>query len=217
MSQGRVGTNYTQFDRKKFHFGFALGFNAADYRFTINPDSLDQDSIVNMVIRRQPGFNLGIISSYNLNQVIHFRFVPSLSFQERLFVYERMNLGVRETEQTRIEATTLDFPLLLKLRTERIGNFAAYALGGFQYSLDLASQQDVQQKFGEPVVKVKRNDWAYQVGGGFDFWLPYFKFGFLLKLSNGITNLAINDGTFFNRPLGSLKSKVWWFCFTFEG
>lgn len=112
-AQGVVPTNYTQFDRKKFHFGFALGFNAADYRFTINPDSLAQDSIVNMVIRRQPGFNLGIISSFNLNQVIHFRFVPSLAFQERLFIYEQMNMGARQTVQNRIEATTLDFPLLI--------------------------------------------------------------------------------------------------------
>ena len=102
-------------------------------------------------------------------------------------------------------------------RTKRINNFAAYGIGGFQYSLDLASQKDVDQSLGESIVKIKQHDWQYQVGGGFDFWLPYFKFGLELKISNGIKNVTIQDDSFFMSPLASLKSKVWWFSLTFEG
>ena len=39
----------------------------------------------------------------------------------------------------------LDFPILLKLRTERIGNFAPYALIGGKLSRDMQSQADVNQ------------------------------------------------------------------------
>lgn len=216
-SAQRYGKNYPSFDYKHLHFGFALGINTSDFRYTINPDSTFADSITNISIKKQPGFNLGIIGSWDIHETVHLRFVPSLSFQERLFTYTYYDKGEMLNMENRLESTYLDFPLMLKLRTKRINNFAAYALGGFQYSLDLASQEDVDQSLGEPIVKIKKHDWQYQAGGGFDFWLPYFKFGIELKISNGIKNVTINDGTFFMSPLASLKSKVWWFSITFEG
>lgn len=215
----RFGKNYIGFDRKKIHFGFALGVNTSDFRYQVNLDSAITDSITNITIKKQPGFNLGIISSWDIHETVHIRFVPSLSFQERLFTYQYYDKNMKQYSmlENRLESTYLDFPLMLKLRTKRINNFAAYALGGFQYSLDLASQKDVDQALGDPIVKIQQHDFSYQVGGGFDFWLPYFKFGLELKISNGIKNVTIQDNTFFMDPLSSLKSKVWWFSLTFEG
>lgn len=37
----------------------------------------------------------------------------------------------------------MNFPLNFKVRSKRFGNFAAYMLGGGKYTLDLASQKDV--------------------------------------------------------------------------
>lgn len=215
----KFGKNYPSFDRKKVHFGFALGFNTSDFRYSLNLDSAVTDSITNINIKKQPGFNLGIISSWDIHETVHIRFVPSLSFQERLFTYQFYDTkkGELATVNNRLESTYLDFPIMLKLRTKRINNFAAYALGGMQYSLDLASQKDVDQSLGDPIVKIQQHDFSYQFGGGFDFWLPYFKFGIELKVSNGIKNVIIQDNTFFMDPLSSLKSKVWWFSLTFEG
>lgn len=209
--------NYPNFDRKKLHFGFALGVNTADFHYRILIDSANTDSITGITIKRQPGFNLGIVSSWDIHEVFHIRFVPSLSFQERLFQYSYYKKGTIKVRENRLESTNLDFPLLFKLRTKRIQNFAAYAITGLQYSLDLASQRDVDQSLAEPVVKIQKHDFAYQVGGGFDFWLPYFKFGIELKLSNGLRNVSIQDDSFYMKPLQSLKSKVWWFSLTFEG
>ncbi|MBI3134938.1 MAG: PorT family protein [Bacteroidetes bacterium] len=211
------GKNYPAFDHKKVHFGFALGVNTSDFRYTFNNDSTSLDSITGITIRKRPGFNLGIISSLNIHETLSLRFVPSLCFQERLFQYTYIKKGQQKMRETRLESTTLDFPLMLKLRTKRLGNFAAYAITGFQYSLDLASQADVDQSLGDPIVKIQQHDFAYQVGGGFDFWMPYFKFAVELKLSNGIKNVIIQDNTFFMDPLSSLKTKVWWFSITFEG
>ena len=217
LSFGQQGKNYPAFDHKKIHFGFALGVNTSDFHYTLAVDSTTVDTITGISIKKQPGFNLGIIMSWNIHETVSMRFVPSLSFQERLFEYSYVIKGEQKLRSTRIESTTLDFPLMLKLRTKRLTNFAAYAIGGMQYSLDLASQKDVDQTLGDPIVKIQQHDFAYQVGGGFDFWMPYFKFAIELKLSNGIKNLVIQDHTFFMDPLASLKSKVWWFSITFEG
>lgn len=206
-----------RFDRKKFHFGFALGTNTANFNYAFKIDSTNVDSVVNVNIQKQPGFNLGIISSWNINQNIHFRFVPSLSFQERVFSYSYKDKGELETRVSRLESTTLDFPIMLKLRTKRINNFAAYFLTGVQYSLDLASQSKTAIDLNDPIMKMKQHDFAYQFGGGFDFFMEYFKLGLELKLSNGLRDVNIYDNTFFTSPLTSLKTKVWWFSITFEG
>lgn len=215
--QAQSGTNYPTFDRKKFHFGFALSINTADFHYNYQLDSTNTDSIVNINIKKQGGFNLGIVSSWDVNQNIHFRFIPSISFQERLFTYQYLEDGELESRDTRLESTTLDFPIIFKLRTKRINNFAAYGLTGAQYSLDLASQADTKIEASNPTMKMQKHDFSYQVGGGFDFFLEYFKFGIELKLNNGIKNVLIQDHTFYNNPLTSLKTKVWVLSLTFEG
>lgn len=213
----QVGSKYVQFDRKKFHFGFALGLNTADFNYAINLDSTNLDSITNISINSQPGFNIGIVSSWNINQNIHFRFIPSLSFQEREFVYNYIDNGEVATSISRLDATTLDFPLMLKLRTNRINNWAAYCLTGLQFSLDLASQAGTAIDLNNPIAKAKKYDYSYQFGGGFDFFQEYFKLGLELKISNGLRDVNIHDNTFYTKPLSYLNTKVWWFSITFEG
>ncbi len=213
----QVGSKYVQFDRKKIHFGFALGINTADFNYGLNLGSTNSDSITNISINKQPGFNLGIVSSWNINENIHIRFIPSLSFQEREFVYNYQFNGVSVKRVSRLESTTLDFPIMLKLRSKRINNWAAYFLTGLQYSLDLATQSKTAIELNNPISKMKQHDYSYQFGGGFDFFQEYFKLGLELKISNGIRNVNIEDNTFYTKPLSYLNTKVWWFSITFEG
>ncbi|MFK8038009.1 MAG: porin family protein [Crocinitomicaceae bacterium] len=217
FTYAQPGKNIPQFDRRKFHFGFSLGGNTADFRYSFMPGVYSGDSIVNVNIDRIPGFNFGIVSSWDISELFHIRFLPSLSFQEREFQYGVLVNNEVAIEKIRLESTFLDFPLMLKLRTKRINNFAAYGLMGLQYSLDLASQSDVETTPGERIIKMARSDYATQFGGGFDFFMAYYKFAFEIKISNGFRNVLIQEDTFFTAPLNSLKTKVWWFTITFEG
>ncbi|MDA0973735.1 MAG: PorT family protein, partial [Bacteroidetes bacterium] len=63
----------------------------------------------------------------------------------------------------------------------------------------------------------KRWDYLINAGGGFDFFLPYFKFGIEFKMAYGLNNLLIQDGTSFSTPIESLKSRNFVLSFTFEG
>ena len=217
FASAQPGKNIPQFDRRKFHFGFSLGGNTADFRYQFQPGVYNGDSIVNVQILKVPGFNFGIVSSWDISEIFHIRFLPSLSFQEREFRYGVLEDNDVIFKSTRLESTFLDFPLMLKLRTKRINNFAAYGLTGLQYSLDLASQAEVKTSPGEEIMKMKRSDFATQFGGGFDFFMAYYKFSIEIKLSNGFTNTLIQEDTFYTAPLNSLMTKVWWFTITFEG
>jgi hypothetical protein len=214
----RGGRNLYDFEYRNFHFGTMLGTNTTTYSYTLNPANIEGDSIKQIAINRMPGFAIHIpVVSWNPHSTVNIRTVPSISFHETEFSYTYLSKGKLKTKATRTQPTLLNFPILLKLNTKRINNFSAYAISGFSYSIDLASQEDVDQGLAEQILKLKKHDFAYHVGGGFDFYMPYFKFGMEIKLSNGLTNLLIQDDTFFSSPLSSLKSHTWWFSITFEG
>lgn len=211
--------NMPNFDLHRFHFGFLLSYNTSDFYTRMKPTSVFQDSLLEMQHQKQPGFNLGIVASFNMTKNLSLRFLPTLSFQDRILQYEFRDPDVGSVFfQKQVESTYLEFPLLIKLRSDRINNFAAYLIAGGHFGIDMASQKDVNQELDdEVVIKLKKNDYAVEVGGGFDMFLPYFKFGIELKTGIGIPNLLIDDDTRFSRPIESLRSKVWVLTFTFEG
>jgi hypothetical protein len=195
-----------------------LGTNTTSYNPVFKQNTMQYDSILNISIQSRPGMAIHIpLISYNAHETVHFRFLPSISFHETNFDYLHYVKGRLRTSSYRTEPVNLNFPLFIKLNTKRLNNFSAYALGGVGYSLDLSSNQDVEQTVNQPVMKLSKHDFNYHVGGGFDFYLPYFKFGLEIKTSRGINNLLIQDNTFYSSPLESLKSRMWWFSITFEG
>ncbi|MBL8002147.1 MAG: PorT family protein [Flavobacteriales bacterium] len=211
--------NLPNFDLRPFHFGFALSYNTSDFFMTLKPTAPFTDSVLVIDHVKQPGFNLGIVSSFNMTPNLSLRFLPSLSFQERQLQY-RFNRSVgKDALYTKpVESTYLEFPLLLKLRSDRINNFAVYLLAGGKYSIDMASKKDVNQAIDdEIVIKLTKTDYSVEVGGGVDMFLPYFKFGLELKMGIGLPNVLIDDNTRFSAPLESLRTKTYMLSFTFEG
>jgi hypothetical protein len=211
--------NLPNFDLRKYHFGFLLSYNSSDFFMTLDPFATTRDSVMVIEHQRQPGFNLGIVASYNMTKNISLRFLPTLSFQERILQYKFQGAaGEPVYFQKPVESTYLEFPLLMKFRSDRINNFAVYLVGGGKFCIDMASQKDVNQGLDEElVVKLDKYDYAVEAGGGMDFFLQYFKFGIELKAAFGLPNLLIDDATRFSTPIESLRSKVWVLTFTFEG
>ncbi len=220
VAQKRIKVeNLPNFDLHRFHFGFHLSYNTSDFQMVLDPRSPFRDSLLVLSHAKQPGFDLTMVSSFNVNPFLSFRFSPTLSFQERLLTYSfREANNTTKYFQKPVESTYLQFPLLLKYRSARINNFAVYLLGGGKFSIDMASQKDVNNTLDdEIVVKLDKYDYAAEVGGGMDMFLTYFKFGIELKAAFGIPNLLVDDGTRFSTPIQSLRSKVWVLTFTFEG
>lgn len=221
-AQSQIGVkmeHLPNFDAKRFHFGFLLSYNSADLYVKLKPLDPATDTVLAVDHVRQPGFNLGIVSSLNINKNLSLRFIPSLSFQDRILKYTFLRSdGQKRIFEKSIESTYLEFPLLLKFRSDRINNFAVYMIGGGKFGIDMASQKDVNNNIDdEIVVKLDKYDYAVEAGGGMDMFLPYFKFGVELKFAYGIPNLFVDDDTRFSAPIESIRSKTWILTFTFEG
>lgn len=220
FGQEKKPENLPRFDGRKYHFGFVLSVNSATYYMTFKNDYSFNDSITNILLEREPGFDLNIVGSFNPTPNINFRFTPGLAFQERSLTY-----SIYETDTTnktylkKIESTYLNFPFYLKLRTNRINNFAAYAIGGAYWGLDMANNKDLENNgsMEQLTIKTTKSDWGYSVGGGFDFFLPYFKFGIEFKYNVGMKNIFKQDNTYFAYPINSIRNGSWVFSLTFEG
>jgi hypothetical protein len=211
---------YKNFDKRMFHFGFMLGFNSSDFTVYQNVNAYEQYGLKLLENDAQPGGQLGILTTMKLGTpVLRLRFIPTLSFQERLlrYTFEDTVLNKDEIGEERVNSTNLDFPIMLQFRTKRLNNFAAYVLVGGQYSIDLQSQEKASQNYIDPYVKIKRNDVQGQIGGGLEFFAPYFKFGIELKYSHGFMNSFIQDNTNIANPINKLYNKVWSLSLIFEG
>lgn len=209
--------NLPDFDERRFHFGFALGYNKANYQIDHSAEYFNSvDSLVAVSVEPQPGFNLGIVSSLKVTPNIRLRFIPTLSFQERSvnYSYFDSSLDTISISKQKAEATYLEFPLYFKFRTNRVNNFAAYFLAGGKFGLDMQNKVDVANTI---VLKTKKQDYSIEVGGGTDFFLEYFKLGFELKLGLGIPNALIQENNYLSSPIESLKTRTWMFSITFEG
>ena len=221
FAQKQKPENYHRFDEHLIHFGFMLGGNSATFLGYPAANNFQNFNLKSLNVIPQPGGQVGIVSTLKLSHpVMRLRFLPSLSFQERAIQYYYQNPDPTKKDifnEERVNSTNLDFPLMLQFRTTRLNNFAAYALCGGQYTLDLQSQEDASQNYIDPYVKIRKNDYFAQVGGGIEFFSPYFKFGIELKLSQSFRNSLIQDLTPVSKPLDALYNRVWYLSLIFEG
>ncbi len=214
--QGRK--NLAAFDSKKYHFGFALSGNQSDFNLTLTPDFSFSDSLLAIVNQPQAGFNLGLVASWDATKNFHIRFIPGLSFQDRALEYRFEKEGESDLKMLRTESVYLNFPLLLKLRTDRVGNFAAYALIGGKFSKDMQSQEETNQQLASDfILRLESGNSSIDLGAGVDIFLPFFKFSIEGKFELGNRNILIQDESRYSAPLQSLKTRSFVLSLCFEG
>jgi len=230
--------NLKTYNQQTYHFGFILAVN--QMHFTVKtidnlpfiqwtgtqlPEdpglvNVDYAQILNINSRPTPGFTIGILGNMLLHQYVDMRFTPSLSFGERILIYDvftvKGNDSSRFTVDKSITSTLIEFPLDFKYRSKRLNNFGAYILAGVKYTLDLASQKKQEANSNTTTVKINKNDVSIDVGVGMDFYTQYFKFGVEAKMGYGMFNLVKKEGNLYTDSFESLHSKIFLLSFTFE-
>jgi len=233
-SQKRKVLNLPNYDQSPYHFGFILAAN--NLVFNIKPvDNLsfikwnkeqspdifaDSLYVYNVTSEGTPGFTIGILGNLRLSKHFDLRFVPSLSFGERMINYGILSYKDGESTylevQKSITSTLIEFPLFVKYRSHRLNNFAAYVTGGMKYTLDLASQKKAEKNLNDVSVKINKHDMLAEVGVGVDFYTNYFKFGTEIRMGYGLFDLIKREGNLYTDSIDHLNSKIFLLSFTFE-
>ncbi len=206
--------NNPNYDLKKYHFGFMLGLNQMN--FSIKTSDQLKDTLYGIESRAEFGFNVGIVSDLRINNFMNLRFVPSLAFGERTMNYFiKYSDGTVVSTLKKVESTYLQFPVELKIRSERMTNFRAYILTGLNFCVDMASQAKKKQEDEDYIVKLNKTDLLYEFGVGFDFYLVYFKMATELKMCYGLKDLLVRESNLYTDNIERLNSKIFQFSITF--
>jgi hypothetical protein len=204
--------NLENFDKQRVYFGYFLGFNTYDFKIDyINTPNKD------ILVNSTTGFNVGVVADLRLQEYINLRFEPGLYYAQRNLTYSNFTRQIDAERE--IRSTIIDFPLLLKFSSKRVGNVRPYLVGGVSATLNLASNSksvddNYQQKF-----RLKPWTQNYELGFGVDLYLEYFKFSPSIRGIFGLNDELIRD----NNPdspwtgnIASMKSRGVFVNFTFH-
>ncbi len=157
-----------------------------------------------------------MIANMKLGEYFDFRFLPGFSFVNHKLSYTAANSN---TEQQRdIESVLVQIPFQVRFKSDPFHDMRVFVLGGIKYTYDVASNARIREEQANRAVLLSPHDFAVEVGGGFQFFFPFFIFSPELKYSQGIGNVLIYNP---NLEQTNVAEKVFSRAFTislhFEG
>ena len=209
--------NQENFDKQRLTWGFYLGLNTYDFKFTYNRDQSDVQT------QKNTGFNVGLVSDLRLNDYFNIRFEPGLYINQRdLYYGEDWFNGepVNDNDLLReVKSTYVHFPLLLKVSTKRLNNFKPYLLGGVSAALNLSSNQENPDDNSVGQFRTKRGMLFWEVGFGVDFYLYWFKFSPSIRGVFAINDELVRDrdpNSPWTNNINTMQSRGVFLNFTFQ-
>ncbi|GAC1300392.1 MAG: hypothetical protein NVSMB24_00900 [Mucilaginibacter sp.] len=214
-------------DQNDLSFGFTFSYISSNFKIVKKPDwrnpyidpATNQkvtDSLNSISSAPATGFVIGFITRYRLTDHLEARITPSLVFADRSLNYTYVTPSQDVIKQ--VQTTTVDLPLLLKLKSDRIGNLRAYIIGGVKYSEAIGSKtnSDATLSLQNKLVKNISGFGSYEVGMGFDFYFEFFKLSPEIKLSNSMGNVLLPENHPFSSPISKLSLHTIMFSLYFE-
>ena len=193
------------YDLKKWHFGVTLPMNYAKLKLNRADNFIAQDSIKNIIVNGTPGIGLGGIVDLKLVDFFNLRTLPSLNFHQREMIYEFDD----RTDRVDIESVTLDFPINLKYKSAlHKKHVRFYTVAGGRVGYDFQSRADEERGPFKKLIALNTFSASYEIGFGFDFYLPFFKFSPEIKMVNSVYNMHSSDDFIYSQGIGSLYPRM---------
>ena len=212
-------------DQKPYYFGLSLGAVYSRFQIEHHPSFLQQDTILVAEPGNTPGISLRLVAGLNLTNRFELRFNPGLIFTERPLLYTRNpdplippdpDPDQGKNVKKGVESIITTFPLMLKFKSDRIGNFRVYLLAGGKIDYDLAS--NAQKRKAEDMVRIKKMSYGIEAGMGFNFYRKSVTITPEIKISNGLNNLHDrNPALIYSRILDRIQSRMIVFTLHLEG
>lgn len=214
-------------DLKDISFGFGFQYISSDFKILKAADwrtpyydtgskSNVTDSLSSISTASTQGFGVGFVARYRITDNLEVRTTPSLSFTDRTLIYQYINSATQTFKQ--VNASLVEVPLSLKIKSDRIVNFRAYLLGGVKYSYGISKTpaEDPNLSPLDKMVVTNRGYASYEAGIGMDIYFEYFKFSPEFKISNSFGNILATGNNPYSKPLDSLFLHTLVFTIYFE-
>jgi hypothetical protein len=210
-------------DNKAYYFGISLSTVYSRFQIEHHPIFLQQDTILTAEPGNAPGISLRLVAALNLNHRFELRFNPGLIFTDRPLLYTINpdptipgDIDQGKSVKKNVESIMTTFPLLVKFKSDRIGNFRVYMLGGGKLDYDLAS--NAKKRKADDQVKIGKLSYGIEGGLGFNFYRKSVTISPEIKISNGLNNLHDrNEKLNYSRVIDRIQSRMIIFTLHLEG
>lgn len=206
FAQRNVAMNNPNYDDRFLSYGFLIGIHTTTYQLKYSDRfvSKELDSLYAISPSWSPGFSLGFIVNMHLSEFLDLRLLPKVSFYEHRIEYLR--LDAPKIDEL-VETTVVEFPLLLKYKSERRGNFRMYMVGGVKPGIEASGKNDVDE-ISKENLNIRTFNMSLDVGFGIDMYYPLFKFSPELRFSKGMTNMLGNSGNELSAGIDRLNTNT---------
>lgn len=216
-------------DDSNLHFGFTFQYLSSEYKILKKPHwnkpnnwPLEEDpnppTLTGISSESSPGFGIGFVVNKRLLENADLRLTPVLVFNDRVLTFHHNE--TKDNIEKKISSTLVEFPLGLKIKSDRRNNFRAYVLGGAKYSMDISSKKKTNNSnitdAAEKMVNNKRNFLSYEAGLGFDLYFEYFKMSPEIKLSYSFNSVLKPELNRYSYPIDKLMLRHVTFSLFFE-
>ena len=181
--------NFREFQRKAYYFGLTFGFNSSNFQVDYSKNAILNDSF--KIVEGAPGIglNVSMIANMKLGEYFDFRFLPGFSFVNHKLEYMTTYSNERGTRD--IESVLVQAPFQVRFKSDPFHDMRVFVLAGVKYTYDVASNARIRQEQAVRTVLLSPHDFSVELGGGMQFFFPFFIFSPELKYSQGLGNILI--------------------------
>jgi hypothetical protein len=217
VSQGQIfkwaRQNNPNYDERLISYGFMIGLHTTAYQVTYSDQFVTApfDTVHSVMPEFSPGFSLGFLVNYRINEFLDLRLMPKAGFYTHKLRYTYTD---ETTRLQFVETTHVEFPILLKYKSMRRGNVRMYMIGGVTPGFELSGKNDIQSS--SATLDIRKNNLQLEAGLGFDFYFPLFKFSQEIRFARGISNMLGPDTSIYSDPLQRLNTNTIAVYFIFQ-
>ncbi len=197
--------NNPDYDQRRISYGFSIGLHTSGYEVNYSNQFVTKslDTVHSVQPDYIPGFSLGFLVNYRVNEFLDLRLMPKAGFYSHRLTYYFTD---RRVQSQQVETTMVEFPLLLKYKSMRRGNVRMYMVGGITPAIEASGKNDVQNS--SDAIPIVKSNISLDAGFGFDFYFPLFKFSPELRFSRGIVDMLGDNPSVYKDPISRLNTNT---------
>ncbi|MGB1247748.1 MAG: outer membrane beta-barrel protein [Chitinophagales bacterium] len=206
--------NYIAKGNKLIYFGIAVGASYGDYKVIRSPKlNAAEDTIVRVETQGGAGFDLGIISNFQVHKYFDIRFVPALSFSDKSVLFtDKFGAQTKKT----VQSIYFNLPITFRYKSKPINDFRFFVLAGFRYNFDLNANSN--ERNVETQLLVNRHDFGVEMGFGFQIFMPTFILSPEIKVYHSMKDMKKdNPALIHSRAIEKMFSRIFTLTINLEG
>jgi hypothetical protein len=208
-----IKKNNPHYDNRRLTYGFLIGLHTTTFKVKYSDkfSTPALGTLHSVEASWSPGFSLGFLANYKLGDFFDVRITPKVAFYEHRLLYRYTD---RPDHEEVVETTFVEFPMLMKYKSERRGNVRMYMIGGLKPGFEASGKKNIENATG--ALDVKGASVNLDFGFGFDLYYPLFKFSPEIRFSKGLTNMLDDKKNTYGAPLQRLTTNTVTIYFIFQ-